>query len=111
MILHLHNTNAGDPLQITVKDERAGVDEVKKIRAEFDPNDRRTERGTTVNFGPEPERSAGGGLGGLVGADEGSSYWVYGVGGVLALAALGAGVAWARHQQARAVPKRRGKKN
>jgi len=111
MILHLHNTNAGDPLQITVKDERAGVDEVKKIRAEFDPNDRRTERGTTVNFGPEPERSAGGGLGGLVGADEGSSYWVYGVGGVLALAAIGAGVAWARHQQARAVPKRRGKKN
>jgi len=110
MVLHLHNTNAGDPIQVSIKDERSGVDEVKKIRAEFNPNDRRTERGATVSFGAEPERSSGGGLGGLVGTDEASSYWLYGVGGVLALAALGAGVAWFRHQQARAVPNRRGKK-
>src|SRR5207245_4382805 len=66
MVLHLHNTNAGDPIQVSIKDERSGVDEVKKIRAEFNPNDRRTERGATVSFGAEPERSSGGGLGGLV---------------------------------------------
>src|SRR5438309_9647585 len=109
VVLHLHNSNVGDPIQVSVKDERSGVDEVKKIRAEFNPNDRRTEREARVNFGPEPERSSGSGLGGLVGADEASSYWLYGVGGVLALGALGAGGAWVRHQHARAVPARRGR--
>ena len=110
MILHLHNSNAGDPIQVSVKDERSRVDEVKKIRAEFDPSDRRTERGASVNFGPEPERSPMSGIGGLVGTAEASSYWLYGTGGILALAVIGAGIAWARHQQAKAVPKRRGKK-
>ncbi len=98
VVLHLHNTNAGDPIQVSIKDERSGVDEVKKIRAEFNPNDRRTEREARVNFGPELERAPISGVGGLVG------------GAILALAAIGAGVAWARHQQAKAVPKRRGKK-
>ena len=111
VVLHLHNTNAGDPLQISVKDERSGVDEAKKIRAEFNPNDRRTEREARVNFGPEPEGSPGSGVGGLIGTAEPSSYWLYGLGGILALAAVGAGIAWARHQQAKAVPKRRGKKH
>jgi len=46
----------------------------------------------------------------LVGTAEASSYWLYGVGAILALAAIGAGVVWAWHQQAKAVPKRRGKK-
>jgi hypothetical protein len=110
MVLHLHNDNAGDPVQVSIKDERSGIDEVKKIRAEFNPNDRRTEREAKVNFGPEPERSPLSGVGGLVGPAEASSFWLYGVGGVLALAAIGAGVAWARHQQAKAVPKRREKK-
>ena len=110
VVLHLHNTNAGDPIQVSIKDERSGVDEVKKIRAEFNPNDRRTEREARVNFGPELERTPISGVGGLVGAAEASSYWLYGVGAILALAAIGAGVAWARHQQAKAVPKRRGKK-
>jgi hypothetical protein len=110
MVLHLHNDNAGDPVQVSIKDERSGIDEVKKIRAEFNPNDRRTEREARVNFGPEPEGSPLSGVGGLVGSAEASSYWLYGVGGVLALAAIGAGVAWARHQQAKAVPKRREKK-
>jgi len=110
VVLHLHNTNAGDPIQVSIKDERSGVDEVKKIRAEFNPNDRRTEREARVNFGPELERAPISGVGGLVGTAEASSYWLYGVGAILALAAIGAGVAWARHQQAKAVPKRRGKK-
>jgi hypothetical protein len=110
VVLHLHNTNVGDPIQVSIKDERSGVDEVKKIRAEFNPNDRRTEREARVNFGPELERAPISGVGGLVGTAEASSYWLYGVGAILALAAIGAGVAWARHQQAKAVPKRRGKK-
>jgi hypothetical protein len=114
VVLHLHNHNVGDPIQVSIKgsikDERSGVDEVKKIRAEYDPNDRRTEREGKVNFGPEPERSTNSGVGGLVGTAEASSYWLYGLGGILALAAIGAGVAWARHQQAKAVLKRRGQK-
>ena len=111
VVIHLHNTNAGDPIQVSIKDERSGVDEVKKIRAEFNPNDRRTEREARVNFGPEPERSPSSGAGGLVGTAEPSSYWLYGLGGILALAAVGAGIAWARRQQAKAIPKRRGKKH
>ena len=110
VVLHLHNTNVGDPIQVSIKDERSGVDEVKKIRAEFNPNDRHTERETRVNFGPELERAPISGVGGVVGTVEASSYWLYGVGAILALAAIGAGVVWARHQQAKAVPKRRGKK-
>jgi hypothetical protein len=110
MVLHLHNNNAGDPIQVSIKDERSGVDEVKKIRAEFNPNDRRTEREAQVNFGPEPERSPASGVEGLVGSAEASAYWLYGVVGVLAVAAIGAWVAWARRQQAKAVPKQRGKK-
>jgi hypothetical protein len=110
MVLHLHNNNVGDPIQVSIKDDRSGVDEVKKIRAEFNPNDRRTEREARVNFGPEPERSPVSGVGALVGTAEASSYWLYAVGALLALAAIGAGVAWARHQQAKAVPKRREKK-
>ncbi len=110
VVLHLHNTNAGDPIQVSIKDERSGVDEVKKIRAEFNPNDRHTEREARVNFGPELERAPISGVGGLVGTAEASSYWLYVVGAILALAAIGAGVAWARQQQAKAVPKRRGKK-
>jgi len=110
VVLHLHNTNAGDPIQVSIKDERSGVDEVKKIRAEFNPNDRHTERETRVNFGPELERAPISGDGGVVGTVEASSYWLYGVGAILALAAIGAGVAWTRYQQAKAVPKRRGKK-
>jgi len=110
VVLHLHNSNVGDPIQVSVKDERSGVDEVKKIRAEFNPNDRHTERETRVNFGPELERAPISGVGGVVGTVEASSYWLYGVGAILALAAIGAGVAWTRYQQAKAVPKRRGKK-
>jgi hypothetical protein len=109
VVLHLHDKNAGDAVLISAKDERAGFDEIKKIRAEFDPKDRHTERQAKVSFGPEPEKTSAGGLGGSVGTEDAPQYWVYGVGGVLVLAAIAA-VAWSRQQQAKAAPKRRGKK-
>lgn len=109
LILHLHNQNAGDPIQISAKDERSGLDEVKKIRAEFDPADRHAERQAKVDFGPEPETS-GGGSGGVVGTEDASRLWLYGVGGVLVAAAIGVAVARARHRQTAVPAKRRGKK-
>lgn len=109
LILHLHNQNAGDPIQISVKDERSGLDEVKKIRAEFDPADRHAERQAKVDFGPEAE-TPGGGSGGVVGTEDASKLWLYGVGGVLVAAAIGVAVARARHRQAAVPAKRRGKK-
>lgn len=109
LILHLHNQNAGDPIQISVKDERSGLDEVKKIRAEFDPADRHAERQAKVDFGPESEKPAGG-SGGVVGTEDASKLWLYGVGGVLVAAAIGVAVARARHRRAAVPAKRRGKK-
>jgi hypothetical protein len=110
VVLHLHDKNAGDTVLISAKDERAGFDEIKKIRAEFDPKDRHTERQSKVSFGLEPEKTSAGGVGGSVGGEDAPQYWLYGVGGVLVLAAIGAAVAWSRLQQAKAVPRRRGKK-
>jgi hypothetical protein len=85
------------------------LDEVKKIRAEFDPADKHTERQVTVEFGPEAEMS-GGGSGGVVGTEDASTLWLYGVGGVLVAAAIGAAIARARHRQAAVLARRRGKK-
>lgn len=109
VVLHLHNKNAGDAIQISAKDERTGFDEIKKVRAEFNPADRRTERQAKVDFGPEPETSAGG-LGGIVGTEDASRLWLYGVGGILVVAAIGVAVARARRRQAAVPAKRRGKK-
>ncbi|TAL10364.1 MAG: carboxypeptidase regulatory-like domain-containing protein [Nitrospirae bacterium] len=109
LILHLHNQNAGDPIQVSVKDERSGLDEVKKIRAEFDPADRHTERQAKVDFGPETDKP-GGGAGGVIGTEDASRLWLYGVGGVLVAVAIGVAVMRARHRQAAASAKRRGKK-
>lgn len=109
LILHLHNQNVGDPIQLSVKDERSGLDEVKKIRAEFDPADRHVERQAKVDFGPEAE-TPGGGSGGVVGTEDAAKLWLYGVGGVLVAAAIGVAVARARHRQAAVPAKRRGKK-
>lgn len=110
LLLHLHNSNAGDPIQISVKDERSGLDEVKKMRAEFDPADTHAERQTRVEFGPESE-AAGDGQGGVVGTEDTSKLWLlYGVGGVLVAAAIGVAVVRARHRQAAVPAKRRGKK-
>ncbi|MEK7221991.1 MAG: carboxypeptidase-like regulatory domain-containing protein [Nitrospirota bacterium] len=109
LILHLHNSNAGDPIQISVKDERSGLDEVKKIRAEFDPADKHAERQARVEFGPESEAS-GGGPGGVVGTEDASKLWLYGAGGILVATAIGVAVVRARHRQAAVPAKRRGKK-
>jgi len=109
LLLHLHNANAGDPIQISVKDERSGLDEVKKIRAEFDPADKHAERQVRVEFGPESEAS-GGSPGGVVGTEDASKLWLYGTGGVLVAAAIGVAVVRARHRQAVVPAKRRGKK-
>jgi hypothetical protein len=108
-ILHLHNDNAGDPIQVTVKDEKAGLDETKKIRAEFDPSDRKTERQARVDIGPVPEQTEDGWLKKATGA-EGPNYWVYGVGGLLVSGAIGAAIAWSRRRQVKTHPRRRGKK-
>jgi len=107
--LHLHDQNVGDAIQVSAKDERSGFDEIKKIRAEFTPGDRHTERQARVNFGPESDTSAGG-SGGLIGTEDASKLWIYAVGGGLALAAIGAAVARARHRQADVGSKRRKKK-
>jgi hypothetical protein len=109
LILHLHNSNAGDPIQISVKDERSGLDEVKKIRAEFDPSDKHAERQVTVEFGPEADTS-GVGSGGIVGTEDASKLWLYGVGGVLVAAAIGVMVMRVRYRQAAVPARRRGKK-
>ncbi len=108
LILHLHSQNAGDPIQVSIKDERSGLDEVKKIRAEYDPGDTHTERKAKVDFGPQSEES-GSDSGGMVGTDDASKLWLYGVGGVIVAAAVGMAVMRARRKAA--VPaKRRGKK-
>ena len=109
LVLHLHNQNAGDPIQVSVKDERSGLDEVKKVRAEFDPADRHSERQVKVDFGPETDKP-GGGSGGVVGTEDASKLWLYGVGGVLVAAAIGVAVLRARHRQTAVSAKRRGKK-
>ena len=109
LMLHLHNSNLGDPIQISAIDERAGVNEVTTIKAEFDPKDKHSERQATVNFGFDPE-SSGSRAEGMLGTEETSKLWAYGVGGVLVTAAIGVAVMRARQRQASGVAKRRGKK-
>lgn len=109
LILHLHSQNAGDPIQISIKDERSGLDEVKKIRAEYDPVDRHTERRATVDFGLQTEKS-GSDSGGVVGTDDASRLWLYGVGGAIVAAAVGMAFVRARNRKAAVPAKRRGKK-
>ncbi|MBI3313572.1 MAG: hypothetical protein HYZ83_05010, partial [Candidatus Omnitrophica bacterium] len=61
------------------------------------------------DFGPETEKP-GGGSGGVIGTEDASRLWLYGVGGVLVAAAIGVAVMRARRRQAAASAKRRGKK-
>jgi len=58
--LHLHNDNQGDPVLV------AALEQDKKITAQFDPNDVKTERKVTVNIGT-----------GCAVSDEGTPRWVY----------------------------------
>jgi len=112
VVVHLHNDNAGDPIQVTVKDEKAGLDEAIKFRAEFDPQNRQAERQARVDIGKTTEKALDGGFVGAIGA-EGPPYWLYGAGGLLVSGAIGVAVAWSRRRQARQSKmgqKRRGKK-
>lgn len=79
--LHLHNENGGDPILVIA------LDQEKRVTAQFDSKDARTERHITVNFGSGCESAAGG-------AD-----WIYyGAGiGLAAVAAL-AGVRLIRNR-------------
>jgi hypothetical protein len=97
-VLHLHNENLGDPVQVTAIEEKSGLEEAKTVRAEFSPNDQTTERRATVNIGPVPE--------GL--SPESAGYWPYVVGGILAGGVIGAVFWWQRKKRNPA--KRRGKK-
>jgi hypothetical protein len=108
-VIHLHNDNAGDPLQVTVKDDKAGLDETKKIRAEFDPTDKRSDRQARVDFGADPDKVSESGLKGPA-ETGGVNYWVYGAGGLLVSGAIGAAVAWSRRRKAQMVSTRQGKK-
>ena len=111
-LLHLHNDNAGDPIQVSARDEKTGLDETAQIRAEFNPNDRHTERQARVDIGTVPANAQGGGGLGTSESD-GPPHWVYGIGGLFVVGAIGVAVVWSRRRQARQSKgdrKRRGKK-
>ncbi|HEY3198212.1 MAG TPA: carboxypeptidase-like regulatory domain-containing protein [Nitrospirales bacterium] len=97
-VIHLHNGNAGDPVQITAIEEKLGLEEAKTVRAEFSPNDLKTERQTTVNIGPVP-----------VGQVPENGYWRPIIVGIVVAGAVGA-IVWWRKPKARNQGKRRGKK-
>jgi len=79
--LHLHNENGGDPILVIA------IDQEKRVTAQFDSKDARTERHITVNFGSGCESAA-----------EGADWIYYGAGiGLAAVAAL-AGVRLIRNR-------------
>ncbi len=98
-VIHLHNGNAGDPVQVTAIEEKLGLEEAKTVRAEFSPNDLKTERQATLHIGAVPE--------GL--APEVPMYWQYVIGGMMAGALIGA-ILWWRRRKTKTRAKRRGKK-
>jgi hypothetical protein len=99
VVLHLHNDNAGDPVQVTAIEEKLGLQEAKTVRAEFSPNDLKTERQATLHIGAVPE--------GLV--PEVPRYWPYVIGATMAGAMIGA-ILWWRRRKTKTRAKRRGKK-
>src|SRR2546429_4392522 len=71
--LHLHNENGGDPILVIA------LDQEKRVTAQFDSKDARTERHITVNFGSGCESAA-----------EGADWIYYGAGiGLAAASARG----------------------
>ena len=99
-VIHLHNDNAGDQIQVSVHNEKAGLEDAKDIRAEFNPRDAKTERRAKVNFGPSLDEDP-------VGGDR---TWTYLVGGALIGTAVLAAIVWGRRRHAPAETKRRRKK-
>lgn len=69
--LHLHNENRGDPIAVTALEEQ------KRVAAEFDPKDARSERKVRVNFGS-----------GCGSAEEPAGWVYYGLGFSLIAAAV-----------------------
>jgi cytochrome oxidase assembly protein ShyY1 len=98
-VLHLHNDNAGDPVQVTAVQEKLGLEEAKTVRATYSATDLTTERQATVHIGPVPE-------GGPRKADSFRQYIIVGTGIAAALAAM----VWWRLRKTRNRVRRRGKK-
>ena len=98
-VIHLHNGNAGDPVQVTAIEEKLGLEEAKTVRAEFSPQDLKTERQTTVNIGPVPVGHV----------PEAADYWRSIIAGIVVAGAVGA-IVWWRKPKTRHQGKRRGKK-
>lgn len=103
-IIHLHNENAGDALQVKAIEEKVGLEEVKTVRAEFDPADRKTEREARVDLGPFVEGTS----------EEATSPVIeprgwYVAGGAVVIGAL-LTVVWSRYRRSKARQKPRGKK-
>jgi hypothetical protein len=97
-VLHLHNGNAGDPVQVTAIAEKLGLEEAKTVRAGFSPDDVKTEREMTVHIGPVPERVPGA-----------AGSWRSIIVGFVVAGAVGA-MLWWRQRKTRNAGKRRGKK-
>jgi hypothetical protein len=70
-VLHLHNENRDDPIAITASEEE------KRVAADFDPKDVRTERKVRVNFGS-----------GCASAEQPAGWVYYGLGFSLVAAAV-----------------------
>jgi hypothetical protein len=98
-VLHLHNDNAGDPVQVTAIEEKLGFEESKTVRAAYSAADLTTERQATVDIGPVPEGRARG-------TDD---FWRYLVVGTVIIAAIAA-LVWRRQRKLRNQARRRGKK-
>lgn len=98
-LIHLHNGNVGDPIQVTAIEEKLGLEEAKTVRAEFSASDVKTERQTTVNIGPVPAGNV----------PEAAGYWRSIIAGVVVAGAVGA-IVWWRKPKTRNQGKRRGKK-
>ena len=98
-VLHLHNDNAGDQIQVTAIDEKRGMEEVNTVKAEFSATDITTERQATVDIGPVPTAAAR--------EAEGLPPYIF-IGA--ALVAAIAGIVWWRQRKVSSRPKRRSKK-
>ena len=97
-VIHLHNGNAGDPVQVTAIEEKLGLEEAKTVHAGFSPDDVKTERQMTVHIGPVPER-----------LPEAAGFWRPIIVGFVIAGAVGA-MLWWRQRKTRNAGKRRGKK-
>jgi hypothetical protein len=103
-VLHLHNDNAGDTLQVKAIEEKIGLEEVATLRADFNPADRKTEREVRVDLGPVREGSPGGNVSPVA---QRRGWYV--AGGALVIGTFLAMMMWSRHRK-KARRKPRGKK-